>query len=285
MRQLSPWLIGAVAVAGIEALVLGNTLLAPKSGDGQMAALDVGPTEHAVKVEPIEGSPLKRLILTKHAVERLDLKTMPLGQEEVVRMRVFSGEVELVPEPKKLPELATNTTGATASDAEPLRVRVNLGTESQAVVATKAALVSKLDDEDDDSDDDDISADPQAADDEDGDDKDDAMDGKAAMVVRYFLLKGGSHGLVAGERVSVKLPTTASGQIKLVVPYSAIIYDTKAQAWVYTSPAALTFVRQPVEIDFIEGNKVVLVSGPALATPIVTVGVAELWGAEAGMGH
>ncbi len=281
MRQFSPWLIGAVAVAGIEALVLGNTLLAPKSGDGQMAAHDGAQGEHAVKVEPIEGSPLKRLTLTKRAVERLDLRTMPLGQEEVVRMRVFSGEVELMPHPAKLPLLATNTTSGTVTDAEPLRVRVNLGTESLAVAASKPALVSKLDDDDDD-DEDDISADPLEADDV--DDAADAGEDKSARVVRYFLLKSGS-GLVTGERVSVKLPTTASGQIRMVVPYSAIIYDTKAQAWVYTSPAALTFVRQPVEIDFIEGNKVVLVSGPTLATPIVTIGVAELWGAESGMGH
>jgi hypothetical protein len=74
------------------------------------------------------------------------------------------------------------------------------------------------------------------------------------------------------------------GTARKVIPYAAIIYDLEGSAWAYTSPAPLTFVREPVTVDYIKDDMVVLVDGPAAGTKVVTVGVAELYGADTGIG-
>jgi hypothetical protein len=64
-----------------------------------------------------------------------------------------------------------------------------------------------------------------------------------------------------------------------------VIYDTSSQAWVYTTAAALTYVRHPITVEYIEGDRAILTDGPAASTPVVTVGGAELFGTEFGVGH
>ena len=39
------------------------------------------------------------------------------------------------------------------------------------------------------------------------------------------------------------------GKLRKIVPYAALIYDLHGQAWVYTNPAPLTFVRASVTVD------------------------------------
>lgn len=68
-----------------------------------------------------------------------------------------------------------------------------------------------------------------------------------------------------------------------VVPYSAVIYDTEGNTWVYTSPESLTFVRAPILIDRIEGDQAFLSEPLETDAPVVTVGVAEIYGAETGV--
>jgi hypothetical protein len=72
---------------------------------------------------------------------------------------------------------------------------------------------------------------------------------------------------------------------KKVVPYAAIVYDLKGAAWVYTNSAPLTYVRQKVTVELISGDEAYVIDGPPAGTPIVIVGVAELYGAEKGVGH
>jgi hypothetical protein len=72
---------------------------------------------------------------------------------------------------------------------------------------------------------------------------------------------------------------------KKVVPYSSLIYDPQGQTWVYTSPQTRTFVRHKVDVDYIEGNLVVLNDGPPIGTVVASVAVAELYGAEFKVGH
>ena len=71
----------------------------------------------------------------------------------------------------------------------------------------------------------------------------------------------------------------------LIAPYSSIVYDTAGGTWVYTSPKALTFHRRSVVIETIKGGKAYLKEGPPPGTSVVTVGVAELYGTEKGLGH
>ena len=70
------------------------------------------------------------------------------------------------------------------------------------------------------------------------------------------------------------------GQQRLSIPYSAVIYDVNGDAWAYTSPAPLTYVRQKLDIASIDDQTAILADGPAEGTQIVTVGGAELYGAE-----
>jgi hypothetical protein len=56
------------------------------------------------------------------------------------------------------------------------------------------------------------------------------------------------------------------------------------ETWAYTSPESLTFIRQLITIDSIEGDMAILSNGPAIGTQVATVGVAELYGADTGIG-
>ena len=71
------------------------------------------------------------------------------------------------------------------------------------------------------------------------------------------------------------------------VPYAALIYDGQGVSWVYTSVRPLTFVRAQVVVDRIEGDLVMLSGGLAPGSEVVTVGAAEVFGAELGIagGH
>jgi len=74
--------------------------------------------------------------------------------------------------------------------------------------------------------------------------------------------------------------TVVNGMQRKVLPYAAILYDTQGNTWVYTNPEPLTFVRHPITVDYIEGNDVFVSEGPPSGTAVVTVGAAELYGAE-----
>jgi hypothetical protein len=83
----------------------------------------------------------------------------------------------------------------------------------------------------------------------------------------------------AAERINLQT-VPVSG---LVVPYAAVIYDTEGNTWIYTNPAPWTFVRASIVIDHIEGDQAFLSQGLESDAPIVTVGVAEIYGAETGV--
>lgn len=72
----------------------------------------------------------------------------------------------------------------------------------------------------------------------------------------------------------------AGGTQRTAIPYAAILYDNQGKTWTYTSLAALTFVRQPITVERISGDEAILSAGPSSGTQVVTVGVAELYGAE-----
>lgn len=87
------------------------------------------------------------------------------------------------------------------------------------------------------------------------------------------------------ERLDLKTARVRDEGGKRVVPYSSLIYDPNGQTWVYISPQPRTFVRHKVEVDKIEGDKVVLNDGPPVGTVVASLAVAELYGAEFKVGH
>lgn len=82
----------------------------------------------------------------------------------------------------------------------------------------------------------------------------------------------------AVDRLGVK--TEPAGP---TIPLSAVFYDKDGKTWAFTNPEPLTYVRQPVTITSVTGQVATLASGPPAGTPVVTVGGAELLGAEYGV--
>jgi hypothetical protein len=91
----------------------------------------------------------------------------------------------------------------------------------------------------------------------------------------------------AVERLGLTTEKVVKGKgSALQVPYASLIYDAAGKTWVYTSPEPRTYIRAAVTVDRISGDAVQLRSGPAAGTEVVTVGAAELFGAEFGTkGH
>jgi hypothetical protein len=92
------------------------------------------------------------------------------------------------------------------------------------------------------------------------------------------------------ERIGIKTSTVrevsrfGGDTTRKVVEYSAVVYLPTGETHVYTNPKPLLFVRQPIKIEYIEGDLAVLSDGPPVGTAIVTTGSAELFGMEFGVG-
>jgi hypothetical protein len=88
----------------------------------------------------------------------------------------------------------------------------------------------------------------------------------------------------AAQRLGVTTAEVAASGGAVTVPYSAILYDKHGTTWTYTNPAALEFVRAEVTVDHVTQGVAFLADGLDPGTKVVTVGAAELWGVETGVG-
>ena len=92
----------------------------------------------------------------------------------------------------------------------------------------------------------------------------------------------------AAERIDVQTTAVAAasgGRARMTIPYAAVLYDPAGDTWTYTSPETLVFVRAPIEVVRIDGDRAILSDGPAPGTEVVTVGAAELLGTEYEVGE
>jgi hypothetical protein len=85
---------------------------------------------------------------------------------------------------------------------------------------------------------------------------------------------------VTEEPVGPARGTRTPPVVLKVVPYAALLYQPDGSTFVYTNPDTRTYVREAVTVDRIVGDRVLLTAGPAVGTPVVTAGGAELWGTE-----
>ena len=224
-----------------------------------------------IKVEAIEGSKIKRLTLIADAAKRLDIQTTAVREEPFARTRKFGGEVVSMP-----------TASAATADASKILVRVSLSaSDMQSVVRTEPATVLRLTN---------LNAKPT------GPAAAPAL-GVTAKPVQapavpdadpatefYYMVDQPNHGLMAGQAVFVQLALAGNGTPRKAIPFSAVIYDKDGNAWTYTNPNSLVYIRVPIKIDYFEGNLAILAEGPAAGTTIVTAGGSELFGAEVGVG-
>ena len=88
----------------------------------------------------------------------------------------------------------------------------------------------------------------------------------------------------AAQRLDIQTGKVAVGPGGMTAPYAALLYDVKGKTWVYTNPEPLVFERASVVVDSIKAGHAYLKEGPPNGTVVVVVGVAELYGAESGIG-
>jgi hypothetical protein len=97
---------------------------------------------------------------------------------------------------------------------------------------------------------------------------------------------------VGAARIGIKTapvqraPGAAAGRgsaVLSVIPTAGVLYDAAGNAFTFTNPAPLRFVRYPIVIDHIAANRAYLRGGPPPGTLIVTVGDDELVGAIEGV--
>jgi hypothetical protein len=87
------------------------------------------------------------------------------------------------------------------------------------------------------------------------------------------------------KRVGLQTEQVRGDTQRKVIPYAAVIYDPEGNTFTYTSPEPLVYVREKVEVDYVDGGRVVLSGGPSVGTEIVTVGAAEVYGTEFEVAH
>ena len=197
------------------------------------------------KVEAIEDSDLSKVVLQASAAKRIGLETTTVANGAVDASLVVPGTV-VAAEGSGSMVVRVTLPGASAGSVDASRPARILGMGGQeGLVAPAQAPPSGL-----------------------------AGGGGA----RYYRLDGATTAHV-GQRLRVQL-AQKGGSERTTVPYSSVIYWIDGGAWVYTQIAPLTFVRAPIDIDEVDGNVVVLKSGPPAGTRIVSVGGEELLGTE-----
>ncbi|SDP34171.1 hypothetical protein SAMN04487914_108140 [Arthrobacter sp. ok909] len=88
------------------------------------------------------------------------------------------------------------------------------------------------------------------------------------------------------ERLDLKTDTVKAGTgTAFLLPYAALLYDASGKTWVYTNPAPRVYQREPVTVAKVASGVVTASAGPAVGTAVVTVGAAELFGAEFDTAH
>lgn len=99
-------------------------------------------------------------------------------------------------------------------------------------------------------------------------------------VARITLTEG------AAERLGIRTAVVEGrGKKRTVVPAGTLLVDPEGDFWVYTNPEPLVFLRHKIRIQNEIGQQAILSAGPPIGTPVVTVGAAELYGVEYGIGH
>ncbi len=258
MQQRNGWM--AVILLIIASLPLAACIPAPAKAN------KIAPA----RVEKMEGTDLSRLILLPEAAQRLSIQSAPVHEQQVTHTWKVGGEVMALPTTSTPQNQVLVRVSLSESDAKMVRhaepaLVLPLASDGNAP-SLKARPVQTPD----------VKALPVKA--------PAVGETEEAPGTLYYAVDSPGHGLVPGQRVFVELTLVNSGAKRRIIPYAAVLYDSKGDTWVYTSPETLVFIRHRVSIDYIEGDRAVLFAGPPVDMPVVTVGAAELYGAEFGVG-
>jgi hypothetical protein len=284
MERMNPWKAGLLTAIGLQSVVIGGFLYLGGNQKAEAATSGAPTYGQPAKIEPLRGSDAKRVSLTARAAERLDIRTVPVREQEVVRKRSAEGVVVAPPAAAvvavpmggvSLPEGATAAVlGTKLAAAQTVLVRVPLAGDVDRVALDQPARVRPLNAKDE------VAGKTAKA-----ITAPDGTDAKEAARALYYKVETAGQELAPGERVRVEFQLAGSGKPQRTVPHSAVIYDPRGDAWVYTNPEPLVFVRHRIKVDYIETDQAVLSDGPPAGTPVVTTGAAELFGAEYRVGY
>jgi hypothetical protein len=290
-------LVATSLACAVAALLI---VLAPAAAAAEAIPAPANRIVH-VTVEPIPGGSTKRITLSARAEERLGIRFGAVSEGSIALRQVVGGTVVMpvapalkagrggafggfapapaqtgmARTPNPLPAGDGPVTGSTHGAAQrtvgEVWVRVSLSpAEWERVAADKPARITAL-----------TGRDPLPS---------DLMarpsglppveDPKRSMLWVYYVVPAGNHGLTLDSRVRVELEYAGNGKTERIVPYAAVYYDGKGDAWVYRSPKPLTYERQRVTVERIIGDQAMLSEGPPPGTSVVVVGASLLYGAE-----
>ena len=276
-------------LVGVVALATAMVALAPAAARAADPGGAAGPV---MKLENVPGSPVPRVILSARAAQRLGIETGKVAEDAVARKQMVSGVI--IPPLDKLPERTAaggfggggfGGFGQAAAKPAPkpseaqavppanggvwVHVTLSPGEWDRLAKDKPARLLplstrEKLAKE--------VLAQPTGI--------EPFEDMKRSTLSLYYLVSGKDHGLTVNNRMRVELQVAGSDEKQKVVPYGSVYYDAKGAPWVYVNGTPLTYQRQRIGVERIVGDLAVLSEGPAVGTPIVTVGAAMLYGAE-----
>lgn len=88
----------------------------------------------------------------------------------------------------------------------------------------------------------------------------------------------------AVERLDIKTAEVTQEEDRLAITSDALILDTNGDFWVYVNVETNTYERALLEAVREVDGQAFFSDGPAPGSPVVFVGVAELYGEETGVG-
>jgi hypothetical protein len=88
-----------------------------------------------------------------------------------------------------------------------------------------------------------------------------------------------------GLKTAAIAESQATGPARLVVPTAAVFYDPAGDTWAFVMRQPFVYMRERITVDAIDGQTALLTAGPPAGTQVVTVGAAELYGTEVGVGE
>ena len=231
--------------------------------------------ERPVTLEAIPGSPNKRVTLSARAAERLDIQLGKVDESAITATQMF-GAIAVDPSSSGVGAPAATpakTANAPMRPAAPwIRVAVS-PSEWSRLDKTKPVRVFPLETRPN-------ASRAVAASPVDQGGRSQQESSKSGMVPLYYAVQDAGSGLVAGSRVRIELPLEGGAEKKKTVPYAAVYYDAKGDAWVYVNSGPFAYARERVAVERVIGDLALLTSGPAVGTPVVIVGVSLLYGAE-----
>ena len=213
-------------------------------------------TKHGWLVDT-PGSKFKTVVLTPKAVERLGIQTMKVIQQNWVRTLSVSGNVlnidgHMVLRVAISGKVDRPMSGATALISSQEGLRIDEPVALPPVTARQTEEAGKGE----------------------------------VRVGEYvdFSFEGVGQEVEAGSRLWVKIAVGEGEKMHKFISYASVIYDAGGKTWTYMSPKENSFLRTPVDIEFIDGDMAVLRAGPPQGTVVATVGTLELYGAEHNIG-